>query len=187
MLQIYRHSSEPVRVTEYSVIIALSRCSCKPRTPTSSATPDAFTNKLWVVIVRTFAARCDGAVGGSARIINNYGRDQRYSRKALQAAECFCGAAVSFLRGMQCTNWDKKLKGLSVRGQVRHCGSEKPRKVNFKNKSKFDFRFLPGVLQNFRFSHILKFSKIGYRDISSANGPCGVHYRLSTAPDIQNV
>ena len=159
MLQIYRHSSEPVRVTEYSVIIALSRCSCKPRTPTSSATPDAFTNRLWVVIARTFGARCDGAVGGSACIINNYGRDQRYSRKALQAAECFCGAAVSFQRGMQCTNWDKQLKGLSVRGQVQHCGSEKPRKVNFKKQEQVRFSIFTWSsteLSFFAYSEIFK-------------------------------
>ena len=52
-------------------------CRLNPHTPTSSAMPDVFRSRLWVVIVGIFGARSDGAVRGSARIKNNYGHDQR--------------------------------------------------------------------------------------------------------------
>ena len=123
MLQNFSTQHPARQIAEYSVILILSSCSFNLRTPTSSAMPDAFRSRLWVVIVRTFGARSDGGVGSSARINNLL-----HSRKASQAAECFGGAADSFLRRLQCTNWDKQLKGLYLRlarGQLSHCDGGK--------------------------------------------------------------
>ena len=93
--------------TEYSVI-TLSCCHFNPRTPTSSATPDAFRSRLWVVIVRTFGARSDRAVGGSARIKNYYGLDQRYSQSIPS-----CSILQRGYRLVPGSVRDKQLKGFT--------------------------------------------------------------------------